>query len=632
MRRLYVALVLLLAGVIAMPSRSQQPAALDEDTLPRGIPALATADAPSSIEELRRKIAVVLEREGVPGVGLALVNRDGPIWIGGVGVADLTTRTPVTADTAFRVASITKSFIGLGVMRLVEQGKLDLDRPLRELLPDVAIDNAWDDGAPVTLAQVLEHTAGLDDMRPNETFTADDAVMPVDALKLNSRSRVIRWRPGSRMAYSNVGYTLAARAIEVVTHMPFDVWMRREVLIPLGIPDADFRRTDALASRLATGHIDRDRPVRFAPIAHRPAGSLLASPTDLAKLVQFWLRRGDGTSIVSPAGLDRIERSSTLPFPRTDIDYGLGNYGDVGHPVRSRGHDGGLPGFGSVYRYFPQLGVGYVMLLNATHSRRAYIEIRQLLFAYLTHGRTFAQPAIAEPCTGPSAEFFSYANPRHALFGFLDRTLLGWRATETPGGVDLDPLIGPPIGLIATADGGYRFPGESGTSLRFTNSRDGTPVMVGGGAYAEAASWWPARAKVIALGIAVLLLELAPVWAVGVLLLAIVRRRRVVAIELTLWPAIAGLCFVAMPQLFIEAAQAQVLGDVHPLTVGFFAATLAFALASAASVRAAVRWSIRPDRPSLWRRFVPSACAAAAFALTIWFGANGIIGLRTWAW
>src|SRR5262249_53663897 len=153
--------------------------------------ASTTRDAPRSLDELRARIAEVLARERVPGVGLALVDRDGRIWSGGVGVADVASGRPVDADTVFRIASITKSFVGIGVMRLVEQGRLSLDRPLRETIGDAGIVNPWDAVAPVTLAQVLEHTAGLDDMRPNEVFTDDGGMSPAEALTINPRSRQI---------------------------------------------------------------------------------------------------------------------------------------------------------------------------------------------------------------------------------------------------------------------------------------------------------------------------------------------------------------------------------------------------------------------------------------------------------
>ncbi len=633
-RRAAVPVFLLVAFAYLIGARRPPtPAVLDEHVVPRPTYSLAVSEAPATIEELRRRIAAVLEREGVHGAAIALVGREGPIWIGGLGVRDRETGVPVDGDTVFRVGSLTKSIIALGVMRLVDQGKLDLDRPLREVL-DAGIDNPWEDVAPVTLAQCLEHTAGLDDVRFNEIFTDDEVVSVRDTLALNPRSRRIRWRPGTRHAYSNVGYTIAARAIEVASGEPFDEYLRREVMMPLGVRDADFHRTDVLAARLATGYLDRDRAAVFRPFAHRPAGALLTSATDLARLVHFWIRRGEGyPPIVSRAGLARIERNGTLPFPHLDAEYGLASYGDVSHPVISRGHDGGMPGFHSSLRYFPELGVGYVLMLNSLYAFRGYFEIRALLFSYLTQGRAFAPPPPPEvPADRLRAGYFAFASPRSALFGFLDRVRLGWRALEVPHGVRLEALNGDSIDLVPTHDGAYRLEHESGSSLRFASDGDGVPVLLTGFMYAEAAPWWLAWARNAALSIAFLLLELAPLWAAIVLGLGVVQRRRVLPLELVLGPAVSGLSCVALPHVLEEAFHRGVIGIVHPLTVALCALTILFAATSVASLLSAVRWCVRPDRPRPASRAFPTACAIAASGLALWFAANGVIGLRTWAW
>ena len=629
--------IVLLAAYAYVHCAPRSPTGLPraEDDLPRPRHALAVADAPTTLDDLQRRIAAVLEREQVPGAAIALVGRDGPTWIGGVGVRDRETGTPMAADTVFRVGSLSKSVIALGVMRLADQGKLDVDRPLREILPDVGIDNPWEDVAPVTLAQCLEHTAGLDDVRLNEIFTDDERLSVRDTLRLNPRSRQIRWEPGTRHAYSNVGYTLAARAIEIASGEPFDDYLRREILAPLGIVDADFRRTSVLAPRLATGYMEHDTVAPFRVFAHRPAGALLASASDLAKLVHFWITRGEGyPPIVSPAGLARIERSGTLPYPHLDNDYGFANYGDVAHPVFSRGHDGGMPGFHSSIRYFPELGVGYVMLLNANYSFRGYFAIRALLFAYLTQGRTFSPPPRATVRRDPpGAEYFALASPRNELFGFIDRVRMGWRVFDADDdGLRIDELGGATYDFVPTEDGAYRQPDECGSSVRFTTNRDGTPVMITSFSYGEAAAWWPTRIRYAALSLTMLLLQLAPLWAAGVLGLAVVQRRRVLPHSLVLWPAIAGLSCFALPRILELSFHRGVIGIVHPLTIAICALTILFAVASTASLVAVIRWSQRPDRPRLWLLLFPTACGLAFFGLTLWLAANGWLGLRTWAW
>src|SRR6185312_14864868 len=143
MRRAGLALAVLAAyACLRWPSAPVPRPAIEED-----MPAaqdVAVADPPRTIEELRARIAQILDREHIAGAAFALVDRNGPTYVGGVGVRDRAARTPMTSDTAFRVGSLSKSVIALGVMRLVDQGKLDVDRPLREIVPDLQIDNPWE--------------------------------------------------------------------------------------------------------------------------------------------------------------------------------------------------------------------------------------------------------------------------------------------------------------------------------------------------------------------------------------------------------------------------------------------------------------------------------------------------------
>ena len=594
---------------------------------------LALADAPATIEELRARIAEVLEREHIAGATFALVGRHGPIYVGGVGVRDRATRAPMTSDTAFRVGSLSKSVIALGVMRLVDQGKLDVDRPLREIVPDLEIDNPWEAVAPVTLAQCLEHTAGFDDIRFNEIFSDDEGLPVRDALAINPRSRRVRWQPGTRHAYSNVGYTVAARAIEVASGEPFDVYLRREILAPMGITDADYRRTDTLRSRLASGYMDDDEPIVFRTFAHRPAGALLASADDLAKLVHFWLVRGAGyPSIVSAAGLARIERSGTLPYPHLDSDYGFANYGDVMHPVISHGHDGGMPGFHASFRYFADLGVGYALLLNSNYTFRGYFELRALLFAYLTKGRTFPPPP--EPRGGverPGADYFSLENPRNEVFGFLDQVRNGWHVADLGDHVHVTAMQGWRIELRPAADGGYRARWDCGSTVQFTTNRDGKPIMLMSFLYGEAATGWIAQLRYIAFGLTLFLLTLAPLWAIVVLGLGALQRRRLMPSSLVVWPAVSGLCCFALSTLIGRAFFMGVIGIVHPVTVAICVLTIVFAIASVATLVTTVRWCLRPDRPSVLALLMPMICGLAFTGLTLWLTAHGWLGFRTWA-
>ncbi|MCA9660374.1 MAG: beta-lactamase family protein, partial [Myxococcales bacterium] len=452
--------------------------------------------------------------------------------------------------------------------------------------------------------------------------------------------RQARWRPGSRMSYSNPGYTIAGYAIERATGESYEDYLRREVLAPLGMESARFRRTPELAGRLATGHTGPGTPAVFRPISHAPAGALLASPRELAGLVHFWIRRGDGgPAIVGPESMARIERTETLPYRGTDGSYGLGNYGDVLHPVVGRGHDGGLPGFLSCYRYFPELGVGYVMLLNATHSVRAYVEIRALLFAYLTRDRELPARPIAppdEPAIAAAAGYYGLENPRIELFSFIDRAIAGLSVRPSADGVVLERLIGGEIAMVPTGDGGYRHPREGGTSVRLTADADGERILVAGMAYFESGSFAFAWTRLAALQAALTLLQLAPLWSLAWALAAGVRRlrgRRSAPGEaaLHLWSGLAGILFFAMLLTLAEVIRREAFISANPLSIGLCAVSVAFAAASALAVAEAVRAHVR-GVIHWFARLVPSAAALAAFGMTLYLLRHQIIGLRFWAW
>jgi hypothetical protein len=198
--------------------------------------------------------------------------------------------------------------------------------------------------------------------------------------------------------------------------------------------------------------------------------------------------------------------------------------------------------------------------------------------------------------------------------------------------VRLDGLNGDSYDLVPAPDGGYRRAHESGSSVRFTTNQDGVPVMVTSYQYAEAAPWWPARIRSAAVSLALFLQKIVPLWAILVLGLGVVQRRRVLPLGLVLWPSISGLCCYGMSRALMESFDRGVIGIVHPLTVALCAVTILFAVSAVASLLSAVRWAMRPDRPRLVVRMFPTVCAIAAAGLALWFAANGLIGLRTWAW
>ena len=162
-------------------------------------PAKPSEPKPQTIEQLKAAIADVLTRTHTPGCGFALVTKDSVVFAGGVGNADLAANRDVTADTMFRIGSITKGFVALSLLQLSEQGKVDLHAKVADIAPEVKIVNRWDATDPVRIVNLLEHTAGFDDMPPAETYdmSGGPQVPLLETFARFPEPQVARWRPGT---------------------------------------------------------------------------------------------------------------------------------------------------------------------------------------------------------------------------------------------------------------------------------------------------------------------------------------------------------------------------------------------------------------------------------------------------
>jgi len=598
------------------------------------VSSVAAAEAPPrDIDELRARIAGILLREQVPGAGIALVERGRILWAGGVGDADRETGRPVTADTLFRVGSITKSFIALALVRLAEQGRIDLRAPVAAIAPELAIGNRWAAEQPITTAHLLEHTAGFDDLHPNEWAAqlADEAMPLAAVLARNPASRVARWRPGSRFSYANPGYTVAGYLIEKVTGRPYEDVLARELFGPLGMTGAALRWSPAVDARLARGYGAGEAAVPYRPIQHRPAGNLMASPRDIAALVQLALARGrfGGRAVISPAGMARIERSETARLDAGAASYGLGNGGDVFERAVFRGHDGAIDGFLSSYGYLPDHGSGFVVLVNSTRSPAAVGAIRHLLVEFLLAGERVPPPPRA---TVPEDELrrwvgtYHGAAPRHQLFAFLDRLQPGIELLVERGRlwVRTVPDTGDRLELIPLGGDRFRIPQARAGHIQLGRDREGRRVMATGGGYFVEEPRARALGFALALPICTWLFATALVMPFGLL------RRRAGPAPGFGWPLCVTLSLLAAIRLFLGALDPYVLGECNLHTIGFCAATIAFALGAIGSMVQALVWLPRPG--SAITKLHRLVFGLAACVATAYLAAYDIIGIRLWSY
>src|SRR5690606_7428517 len=208
------------------------------------------ASAPQNLDELQVAVEKIRTDTQTPAIGIALVNRDGPQWIAGLGLASLEQQTPADENTLFRIGSISKMFVGLAVLKLVEEGRLSVDDKLSELAPDIEFENPWEKSHPIRLVHLLEHTTGWDDMSLAEyAYPATDSMSLKAGLDYRPDSRKSRWVPGTRMAYCNIGPAVAAYIVEKITGKKFEDYIQTVVFDPLQMDSTSFYFSETYAKR-----------------------------------------------------------------------------------------------------------------------------------------------------------------------------------------------------------------------------------------------------------------------------------------------------------------------------------------------------------------------------------------------
>ena len=380
-------------------------------------PATDDAPAPQNLTELQAAVEKIRVDTQTPAIGIALVNRDGPQWIAGLGLASLEYQTPTDENTLFRIGSISKMFVGIAVLKLVEEGRVNLDDKLRDLAPDIAFENPWEETHPVRLVHLLEHTTGWDDMSLAEyAYAAPDSMSLKDGLDYRPASRKSRWIPGTRMAYCNTGPAVAAYIVEKITGQRFEDYVQKLVFDPLQMDSTSFYFSQAYAERGASLYAD-GKLQDYWQIITRPAGSVNSSAADMANFLHLLIQRGefDDHQILQPESISRMEVAQTTLGSAAGITagYGLHNYtsGYKNYHVAFRGHNGGMEGGLAELAYVPELKAGYVVMINSG-NHQAMGSISELLRGFLLRD---TNPPEVSPVPLPKAfaELSGYYLPKN---------------------------------------------------------------------------------------------------------------------------------------------------------------------------------------------------------------------------
>jgi len=304
--RLFIGL--LVAAVVATAAPSRDRPVVQTDT---------------KFEQLAALVTQKMTEYGVPGVALGVV-KDGRETLRGFGVTNLDNPQPITPDTVFALASISKTVTTTAIMRLVEQGKIDLAAPVRRYLPDFRVQ---DEAATrdVAIWHLLTHTPGWEGQLTTEDRGTDTLAHFVETMKDLPQLAA----PGEVWSYNNAGFTVAGRVIEAVTGQSIHDALRSLVFQPLGLTRAFTRLEDvasfpfSVAHRGAAGRGSVIRPLMKS--SSITAGGVSMSLGDLLKYAEFHMGDGtaNGTRVLSPASL-ALMQTPRVRKNATDEDMGLG--------------------------------------------------------------------------------------------------------------------------------------------------------------------------------------------------------------------------------------------------------------------------------------------------------------------
>ena len=597
-----------------------------------------------SIDELRQQIEKILRDTHTNGVSVAIVHKDEPEWVTGLGQADLASNRPATADTLFRIGSASKAFASLSILLLADLNKVSLEDPVYKLAPDVWFENRWESTDPVRVVNLLEHTTGWDDLHFREyAKQAPDSMSLREGLDYDHHSRTSRWPPGTRMAYCNAGPAVAAYVVEKVTGQRFEDFVQQNLFNPIGMKTATyFEPPPGVATTLY--HPDGKTPFPYGHIIMRPSGAINASANDMAAYLRFYLNRGaaNGKQVIPSRDIDRMEspKSTWAAKDGLKAGYGLSNFWRVEDGFFYHGHDGGVDGGLADMSYMSDYGVGYFFSINS-ESGDAFEKIGKSVRAYITH-------SLQKPVVPPVAKlavnaadydgWYEPDSPRAELLHFVGRLVRLTRVRFEDG-----KMISSALGLwrqvhIPVEGVQFRFedkeapPDPVATLELLTPNPEGRFIQTDSQTTIRRIPGWLAIGEILVAGFVMLSISsivlYAPFWMIGGLARG---RRRPAERAMRSWPLIAVLSLVAFVVIFILCSEDLIerLGNFTVWSVALWVVSLLFGLASVVSFLIALRGSSEGTRPGVRRfsRIVSTALLITAAYLTYW----GIIGIRSWA-
>lgn len=322
---------------------------------------------PPQFADARALIERAMQEDSLPSVTVAVAQDGRVLWAQGFGYADLERRIPATPETMYSLASISKPITATALMRLVDAGRIDLDRPANAYLGDARIhSDVWSaDGA--TVRRVLSHSAGLPlhyeffyEGESHEPRSTDDGI---------ARYAVLVAPPGEQYQYSNLGYGVLDRILELQHGRSYAEVLRTEVIEPLGMTQTRVGTGAGLGDAAAVRYGPDNTPVPYYDFDHRGGSAVYSSALDLVRFGNYHMGLRKDVRVPLLRDGTRLLMQQPISAGATTDGYGLGwsiVADDNGH--RRVAHTGGMPGVSTVLHMYPDDNVVVVVLTNRSNG------------------------------------------------------------------------------------------------------------------------------------------------------------------------------------------------------------------------------------------------------------------------
>lgn len=296
-----------------------------------------------------------------PGCVVVVVKNGEVVYKKGFGMANLDYEIPITSTSVFDIASVSKQFAGMAIAMLVEEGKIALTDDIRKYIPSLP-----DFGKKVTVRHLVDHTSGIRDWAAMMGYAGrdfEDVSTYEEILRMAEHQRELNFAPGEEYTYSNTGYVLLAKIVEVATQQKFADWTQAHIFKPLGMNNTHFHddHQQIIKNRAVSYYKDDSGKMKMLTdnLTALGSSSLFTTADDMTK----WLINLEKGTVGGPKVLALMRKSGVLNNGKpTNYAFGLAS-GDY-HGLARENHTGGWEGFRTILAHFPEQKFGVIILSN----------------------------------------------------------------------------------------------------------------------------------------------------------------------------------------------------------------------------------------------------------------------------